>query len=345
MTKKEQSLDKEKRNIIFTFDHELFLGEKSGTPEKCMFLPYSHLKSVFNEFSVEKAVFFLDTTYLIRLDKEIKSGLVAVNLMDKIQTHVRELLEDGHYIFPHIHPHWLNAELKENGMWKLTNFSKYCFKNCSSEEMEVIWDKSIKILNRFGVNDFHKIDAFRAGGWGIQPFKNFKPYFEKHSLVYDFSVMPGMHGYTEAQQFDFSDVEWKAQYSFSDVVTEEDKNGSFVELPISIRRRTKDSLREKLLLKYLWKTGNRSFGDGIGAVPNKIDYTPKKIVEGVDMVSLDLINAANFGEHLQLLKDRKTIQFLSHPKMLSKHSIKMMKKFLSYASKHYSLNFDFRDVH
>ena len=344
MIKSLGKMSSEKRNIILTFDHELFLGEKSGTPENCMITPYKELKSIFSEYQVRNAVFFLDTTYLMRLELEIEKGNIDQDRYDLMKDHFKEILDDGHYIFPHIHPHWLDAELLSSGMWRLTDFSKYCFKNCTEEQQKIIWEDSIRILKELGVEKYHKIDAFRAGGWGIQPFSNFKPFFSQYGLKYDMSVMPGLFGYTDAQQYDFTNVKWKPKYTFSDSVTEEEINGQFIEMPISTRDKTKNTLVERLLLKYHWKTGIRSFGDGIGAVPKQLDYTPEKQVKGLDMVSIELMNAANLKTHLRLLKDTTTVQFLSHPKMLTKHSVKTLGRFLAHSKKNYSVNFDFRNV-
>ena len=61
-----------KKNIIFTFDYEPFLGSKSGTLNNCIIEPTERLKLILNTYNA-KAVFFIDTLYL----KNLK--LVSIN--------------------------------------------------------------------------------------------------------------------------------------------------------------------------------------------------------------------------------------------------------------------------
>ena len=55
------------RDLLFTFDHELFLGRRSGTPENCLLRPGDAVMDVLERYG-SKAVFFVDTTYLMRME-------------------------------------------------------------------------------------------------------------------------------------------------------------------------------------------------------------------------------------------------------------------------------------
>ena len=55
---------KETKHIVLTFDHELFLGLRSGSVDNCMIQPTTLLQEIFDDFGIKKAVFFLDTTYV-----------------------------------------------------------------------------------------------------------------------------------------------------------------------------------------------------------------------------------------------------------------------------------------
>ncbi|MBK7667512.1 MAG: hypothetical protein IPJ32_09355 [Sphingobacteriaceae bacterium] len=52
------------RNLLFTFDYELFLGKRSGTVENCILKPTDKILELFSKYKVTKAIFFVDTTYL-----------------------------------------------------------------------------------------------------------------------------------------------------------------------------------------------------------------------------------------------------------------------------------------
>ena len=51
-----------KKLLLFTFDYELFLGDKSGSVQDCLITPTDHLISLLNKYEF-KAYFFVDTVY------------------------------------------------------------------------------------------------------------------------------------------------------------------------------------------------------------------------------------------------------------------------------------------
>jgi peptidoglycan/xylan/chitin deacetylase (PgdA/CDA1 family) len=62
---------REKRTVLITFDYELFLGEQSGIVHQCLIEPTNKLLDCLNKYAF-KAVFFIDTVYLLRL-KEVSA--------------------------------------------------------------------------------------------------------------------------------------------------------------------------------------------------------------------------------------------------------------------------------
>ena len=131
------------RNLLFTFDHELFLGERSGTINKCIIEPAIRVLELFDQYKIQHAIFFVDTTYLDRLRKENRK---ATNRdWDTVKVHLRSIVERGHYLFPHIHPHWLDAEyLPLINQWSLTNLEKYRFANLSDHDRTQVWINSME---------------------------------------------------------------------------------------------------------------------------------------------------------------------------------------------------------
>ena len=100
------------------------------------------------------------------------------------------------------------------------------------------------------------------------------------------------------------------------------------------------NLKERILLKYLAKTGIRSFGDGEGVLPKELFYEPKKEPHPFTMISIELINRFNLNSYKKHLTKNSHIQFISHPKMLTTHNLKIFRKYLQYASHNYTLKFD-----
>ncbi|HMT30090.1 MAG TPA: hypothetical protein PKD91_12500, partial [Bacteroidia bacterium] len=194
------------KQLLITFDYELYLGNRSGTVDDCMIDPTNKLVEVMEPFGIH-AVFFVDTTYMLRLKAQSVLTEACKKDFEKIASQLRMLVQKGHYVFPHIHPHWLDAEyLEDKNQWRLNNISKYRFHNISEAERTKVFDGSVELLNEIFHSEFpnYKVDGYRAGGWGIQPFEDFLPYFLKNGIKHEFSVLGGIYQYTDAQQFDFS---------------------------------------------------------------------------------------------------------------------------------------------
>lgn len=335
-----------KKNILFTFDYELFLGESSGSVLKCMIEPTEKLIAIFDSFQVKHAIFFVDTIYLIRLKEIAKSSAAAKGDYELISKQLQLLIQKGHYIFPHIHPHWADATynaLKNN--WVLSSLQKYRFHSISEAEREYQFDQSIKILKEIiqPVNPNYAIDGYRAGGWCIQPFSDFYSHFKKHGIKYDFSVLPGLENKSDAQYYDFEKAPLASIYPFEIDVLLEDLSGSFTQIAISVIPIPKlYQLINKLFNKYLWKTGNRSSGDGIGVVASSFNSSPNK--SNKEMVSLELLNSVKLPLYKRFLKENKLIHFISHPKMLTKHNFACLQHFLNFAKAQGFIENDFRKM-
>ena len=338
---------KPKKNLLFTFDYELFLGEKSGSVQKCMIEPTEKLISIFDSFNFKHAVFFVDTTYLIRLKEEAKISLMAKEDFDRIIKQLQELIQKEHSIFPHIHPHWLDAEYdKGKNTWKLSNITNYRFHSISESQRETLFNASIALLKEIidPVNPGYNLDGYRAGGWCIQPLSDFYPAFKKHKIKYDFSVLPGIKNLSTAQYYDFENAPVKRKYNFEEDVTIENKAGSFTEVAISVINISPFyRFLNKLLLKYLWKTGNRSIGDGSGVVATK-ENPERPTHTNKEMVSLELLTLIKLPLYKNYFKNEEVMHFISHPKMLSQHNFYFFKKFFAFAFSNFEIESDFRQM-
>jgi hypothetical protein len=338
---------KAQKNILFTFDYELFLGESSGSVQKCMLEPTEKLISIFDSFQIKHAIFFVDTTYLLRLKQESVKSKAAQTDYNLIKNQLQTLIQKEHYIFPHIHPHWLDATyLESENKWQLLDLSKYRFHAISSEQRTQLFDASIALLKEIimPANSAYKIDGYRAGGWCIQPFSDFDPHFKKHHIRYDFSVLAGMKNKSTAQFYDFENAPKKSIYNFETDVIQENEAGSYTQLAISVSPIPEiTQIITKFLLKYLWRMGNRSYGDGRGVVASqKDDLPPQKT--NLEMISMELLTAAKLGVYKRFVTDNPYMHFISHPKMLSPHNLYAFKKFIQFVLASNEMETDFRKM-
>lgn len=332
-----------KKNILFTFDYELFLGQRSGSVSKCCIEPTDQLIRVFEAYEIQHAIFFVDTTHLLRL-KEIENKAARQDF-NSICSQLQTLVKKGHYVFPHLHPHWLDAVyLPEINQWSLTDDTRYRFSKLSETERLQLFTRSVDLLKEciLPVAPDYTIDAYRAGGWCIQPFTDFIPSFEKNAIHADFSVLRNAVNSSEKQYFDFSSTPVKDVYSFSSDPLKEDA-GPYREYVISVLEISRrNQWLNRLLLKLLWRLNYRSIGDGVGAAASgKKEVTENKITE---MVSIELLTGVRLPQYLEHITQNDYMHFISHPKMLSPYNISIFKKFLTTFTRQHSIETDFRKM-
>lgn len=335
---------KPQKNVLLTFDYELFLGKRSGTVENCLIRPTDELMRILNRHQC-KGIFFVDTVYLMRLQEVAARHPSAMHDLKKITQQLVVMMRTGHFVYPHIHPHWLDASYdRESNQWTLDSLEKYRFHRLKEEERAFVFDGSVALLKEIAREagiDYHPL-AYRAGGWCLQPFSDFRPFFLKYGVQADFSVLPGYRNNWELMQFDFTGVPGQPVYRFDHDVQVHDPSGPFTEYAISCIRITAwTRFLNRFLLKYLWKTGNRSAGDGMSA------YTPeaqKNRRNDEEMISIELMTSANVSAYRKFAKEKNYMHFISHPKMLSRHNLRVFDDFLNHVHRQYDVQTDFRTM-
>lgn len=339
------------KTILQTFDYELFLGRKSGSVDKCLIEPTNLLLNLFKNHNFTGAIFFVDTTYLFKLKQ--RSEQVCIDDFKRISEQLIAIISQGHFVYPHIHPHWLDAiYLNEINQWDLSNYSKYRFNLINENEKNIVFNESIQVLKSIISPKFpnYKIEGYRAGGWCIQPFSEFKPFFERHQIKYEFSVLSGHSNFTKAHYFDFTSAPPKDIYNFSDDVCVEENSGVFKQFSISSIQLNKIvSFKEKIYLKLLRYKGDMSFGDGIGLVLNsneeKIVTVPNENrFQNFERISIELLNSIKYPLYKRFLDTENYMHFISHPKMITSENIKQLNKFMEYCNSNYSIVSDFKSL-
>lgn len=339
-----------KKNILFTFDYELFLGSKSGSVLNCLINPTNLILETFNQFNIKNAIFFVDTVYLMRLKKQLNDRCKSdYNL---IESQLIKIINENHFIFPHIHPHWLDAKyIDEINQWDLSNYSKYRFHNIDFETREILFSESLKIINDIisKSNTNYKVNSYRAGGWSIQPFSDFMPLFEKFKITNDFSVIKGFINNSTAQFLDFTNCPDKNIYKFKDDPCKENNTGNYTEYCISTVKLNSPQIKlNKLVNKFLWQTGDRNFGDGLSLIIKDETHIGKNKdmfgASNTEMISLELLNIIKLPMYKSYIKNNDFIQFISHPKMISPHNLNCFNKLLKSITCNYQIQTDFSHI-
>lgn len=303
-----------KKKIILTFDYELFFGNKSGTPERCLLEPTDKLLATFNKYSI-KGTFFIDVLYYMRL----LESQVTIGMAQKIKEQLQAIVAQGSRIELHLHPHWLDAEYVE-GEWMFPSYKKYRLQSLTEEEISKLFSTGTQILEEIArqVIPEYKVMAFRAGGFCIQPFNFLKQGFLNNNIIVDSSVAPGLFEENDSRKYDFRLAPDLSCYTFSDNPNEFNRGGHFIELPISTY---KVNLVSKCLAKVIKMFQGKPVvhaGDGVG-IPLRRAWWNKFLSE-VRMITLDgHICPDEFIRQINASK-RDIVTVIAHPKSLSSFS-------------------------
>ncbi len=333
------------KRILITFDYELFLGYKSGDITHCLIEPTNRLLDIFDANRIQSAIFFIDTTYLIQLERQVDQHPRAKADFDTIKSQLIDILKRGHILFPHLHPHWVDAKYDpQRNEWSLTNYRFYRFHNLPDPQKTAIFEDSIRILQE--VHDeadiHHPIDGYRAGGWSLLPFSDFRPYFENHDIHYDFSAISHSVSHTTAQDYDYRSVTGRNWYRFDREVPVTEKNGPYLEHPIStISLSSSQAALDRLWRKVNWKLGYRSMGNGRGVQPEPLESADQDN-QHYEYLGIENLSQATYSAYKQFIKQNAYIHFLSHPKMVSKINLYYWSRLLKWVRKNYTVDYHYK---
>ncbi len=343
--------NKVKKDVLITFDYELFLGIRSGTVNNCIIKPTDLILNLLEKQQIKKAIFFVDTTYIKRL-LETQNEQTQKDYI-KIETQLCNVLKRGHIIFPHIHPHWIDAKyINDINQWELLDIRKYRFHNIDEKTREALFEFSISFIKKIQekANVFYDISGYRAGGWCLQPFIDFKPLFNRYKITNDFSVLKNFKNFSENVYYNYTQLPRKPIYCFDDYVEIEAFKGTFKEFSISYIE-IKNKIVNRLFLKYLSLRGIKNLGDGISVTKTE-EQIIKDIDEGLihsnsdnyEMISMELLKMTKMKAYKKLIHYNYYTHFISHPKMLSPHNIKYFDKLLTHIKNKYTIQTDFEKM-
>lgn len=217
------------KNIIISFDYELFFGDNPGTVQGSLVEPTKRILEAL-KYAQGSATFFVDYLMLKYMLAENETTKAEAQI---IIEQLKDIVRQGSRIELHLHPHWVDAKYHD-GKWDFSDFSHYCLNSFPQEEITKMFVEGTKFLESIAreVEPDYKIVAFRAGGWAILPFSKMKEGFVKAGIKVDSSVMQGAVIESNGITLDFTESPLKAVYNYKDDVLKEETGGPFVESQI-----------------------------------------------------------------------------------------------------------------
>jgi peptidoglycan/xylan/chitin deacetylase (PgdA/CDA1 family) len=313
-------------NVCLTFDYELFFGERSGSVEKCLLLPTGRLLELFRRLQI-RATFFVDASYLLTLKSDAVANDVSAKEWNQISAQLKQIVQQGHEIGLHIHPHWMESE-RFGQNWKL-HIGKYRFHQWAKEVREQHFEAACGLLRKYEP----ELTSFRAGGWCIQPFSAFKKLFEKNQIKIDSSVVPGYRINARYHQFDFTKAPKNASiWTFSDNPDRPEEKGSFYEVPVTEDKISPLHQYKMFFLHRLDSKKHIPMGDGIW-VKEKLQHYTKYLFPYQHYTTTDGYFASRLKKNFMEKKQKGLECFitLGHPKSLSEFSFRAMEEFILFA--------------
>lgn len=310
-----------RKQIILSFDYELFFGDSSGTVLKSIVEPTNMLLDVM-ECNGLRGNFFID--YLMFRELERQTEQQAKRDIQLLRNQVRDIVKRGHRIELHLHPHWIDAKYNGDGTWDYSNFTHYSLSSLDEDTIIKLFKEGSDYLNNLArdVEPDYSICAFRAGGWAIQPFEKIKKGFLVAGIKIDSSVAAGMYGKNQYSFYDFTTTPFRELWHFDNDVCREDSNGQFLEIPItSVTRTFVNKLTDFILRKTTTKL--QKITDG---THNRSDIVSKrkKKLENMGMMTISGHSPLTVILNLFSIKTSFCV-LIDHPKDYTRSNVTSIK--------------------
>lgn len=309
-------MEKIRSTLLLTFDYELFLG-RSGHVRQCLIEPTSRILKILSKYNAT-ATFFVDALYLLRLKDVNKADY------DVVEKQLKMIVAQGSRIELHIHPHWYDAVYDGvTNEFVLSNVSRYKHSSCQKMVLATMFRDSVFLLNSIArsVDASYSVQAFRAGGWCLDPFTDIKSYMVEYGINIDSSVLPGMSCEISHQSYDYTDISQDVPYRFEDDEHISKEKGAFLEVPVSMYKyRPYQKVMHFIKGKILKKTYTYQ-GDG------KMSYNMKRksLKEGIDYLLKTTIVPFSIDGFCHIpsrseLRKKSIWTLVGHPKTLTEYS-------------------------
>ena len=323
--------------ILLTLDYELFLGDKTGTVDKCLVQPMKLLLQQIEGLDV-KFTIFVDAAYLFRL-KELSVNNPSLSAdYNILKVELKDLVNMGHDIQLHIHPQWYYSSFGRN-QWTLDQ-KHYKLTDIPKLQMDVWFKKSKDLLDEIVG---YKTKAFRAGGFSAQPFKDIKPFFETNSILMDSSACPGTSYNSCHQKYDYTKCPFKSLYTFEEDIVSEQKDGRFTEVPITMYPVSPFFYWHLVLTRLLKNKKHVKLGDGETVRTVSGSIIERLTKSGLSLSTIDGLKISYLYNSLVRAKKRGNTIFcvIGHPKLATTYSIQ---EFGRFCRKAISMGYEFTTI-
>jgi hypothetical protein len=311
--------------FLIGLDYELYFGHSTGSVAKCMIEPTQRICDVLEQHNA-RVTLFVDAGYLSRCLALSKTNSYAGEQYDLVAAQLRQLVEKGHDVQLHIHPHWEDCHL--NGQQWHMNVSRYKLHDHSADKIEQIVKTYKQTLqNITGTSIF----AYRAGGWCIQPFSDLRNALSENEIWLDSTIYAGGYSQDPHHGYDFRTAPDSDLWCFDGDPLETNANGGFVELPITPCALGPTFFWQLAFYKKFGSGKYKTMGDGSPVASSNKYYLSKLLKPSTSVASVDGIKGRWLKKTFLERKaaGRRVFNIMGHPKALSEESLIQLDLFLA----------------
>ncbi|MFT3737281.1 MAG: hypothetical protein QM786_00825 [Breznakibacter sp.] len=226
------------KTFVLTVELELFFGSDSGTVENSLVRPMRKLLDIIQSREMKITVFWDVMHYyrLCQLAPEVPDLALDKEL---IENQIRQLVEQGHDIQMHLHPHWLDASW--DGYKWIFDYKRYTIQSLEKREdptdpntilgCVTVARQTIENLCK-EVDPSYKLRAFRAGSNSTIPFDTLGEALRNNHIFIDSSAAKGLLRSNSLAPVDYTWMPDIQYYPFGESPIMFDSNGEFWEFPI-----------------------------------------------------------------------------------------------------------------
>jgi hypothetical protein len=313
-------------NVFVSLDYEIFFGSKSGSIEKTLIEPTAATAEVVRTHGARLSL-FVDAGFLVRLAEYSRQSAQVDRQYAAVRRQLETLLNEGHEVQLHIHPHWEDSYWTDDG-W-LIDTTRYRLHDFDREAMRSILRRYYDALSQ--VSDQRGIVAFRAGGWVMQPFQEIGDALYELGIRIDSTVFQGGRADSKTHWFDFTDAPRLSRWRFESDPLVPREGGRFLELPIASFQSDPLFFWRMALLRAVAGSKHKPWGDGRAVPSGRKDLVRKLRATSASVVSIDGYRASCLaGAHSDYQNKGGTdFVIIGHPKLLTKYSLRLFGEFLA----------------
>ena len=191
-------------HLAFVDDWELS-GTGAGDIRALQFEPMRALVDIYDRYGI-RGSFNAEMMQQLTFRKFQDTHPALGPLADEWDMLVQETFSKGHDIQLHIHPQWDQVEY-QNGKWNLT--ADWSILNYSPEAAHRMLFAGKQYLERLlqAVDPNYRVVSFRSGSWCIAPSPHLLNILVSLGIVFDMSIVAGVHYDTKNIQLDYRNCE------------------------------------------------------------------------------------------------------------------------------------------